>query len=105
MAHRQRNRPKQATLPSVSSGDAAPREASSRPDESGVSDITVLSDSLVRESIALSRERRVEQAAYRLAEQRGFEPGHELEDWLQAEKEIDTELGNASASHAHAIRS
>jgi len=27
-------------------------------------------------------------AAYYRAEQRGFEPGHELEDWLQAEQYI-----------------
>ena len=35
-----------------------------------------------RETIAL--------AAYYLAEQRGFEPGHELEDWIKAEAQIDT---------------
>ena len=27
-------------------------------------------------------------AAYYRAEQRGFEPGHELEDWIAAEKEV-----------------
>ena len=27
--------------------------------------------------------------AYELYETRGSEPGHELEDWLQAEREID----------------
>jgi len=27
-------------------------------------------------------------AAYYRAEQRGFEPGHELEDWLQAEQHV-----------------
>lgn len=26
--------------------------------------------------------------AYYKAEQRGFEPGHELEDWLEAEREL-----------------
>lgn len=30
-------------------------------------------------------------AAYYLAEQRGFEAGHELEDWLQAEQQLDNE--------------
>jgi len=30
----------------------------------------------------------IEEAAYYLAEKRGFEPGHELEDWLQAEAQI-----------------
>jgi len=30
----------------------------------------------------------IEEAAYYLAEKRGFAPGHELEDWLQAEAQI-----------------
>lgn len=30
----------------------------------------------------------IEKAAYHRAQQRGFAPGHELEDWLQAEAEI-----------------
>ena len=28
-------------------------------------------------------------AAYYLAERRGFEPGHELEDWCAAEAQVD----------------
>ena len=31
-------------------------------------------------------------AAYHRAEKRGFEPGHESEDWMAAEKEIDAIL-------------
>lgn len=31
---------------------------------------------------------KVAMAAYFIAEKRGFEPGHELEDWLAAEAEI-----------------
>jgi hypothetical protein len=27
--------------------------------------------------------------AYELAQARGFQPGHEVEDWLQAEREIE----------------
>ena len=30
----------------------------------------------------------IAEAAYYIAELRGFEPGHELEDWLCAEREI-----------------
>jgi len=30
----------------------------------------------------------IEEAAYYLAEKRGFTPGHELEDWLQAKEQI-----------------
>ena len=34
---------------------------------------------------ALQRQEAVARAAYGLAEQRGFEPGREMEDWLLAE--------------------
>ena len=37
-----------------------------------------------------SRWTRIARRAYALAQQRGFAPGAELSDWLQAEKEIDT---------------
>ena len=30
----------------------------------------------------------IAERAYFKAEQRGFEPGHELEDWLEAEREL-----------------
>lgn len=36
--------------------------------------------------------KQIEEAAYYRAKQRGFVPGHELEDWVQAESEV---LGNA----------
>ena len=34
------------------------------------------------------RNARIAELAYYKAESRGFEPGHELEDWLEAEKEL-----------------
>ena len=34
----------------------------------------------------------IERAAYFRAERRGFEPGHEAEDWLAAESEVDAAL-------------
>lgn len=33
-------------------------------------------------------------AAYFKAESRGFDPGHELDDWLEAEREVMTETFN-----------
>lgn len=36
------------------------------------------------------RHDRIARAAYRRAQARGFEPGHDLEDWLEAEREIDS---------------
>lgn len=35
----------------------------------------------------------IARAAYLRAERRGFTPGHELEDWLAAEREINRLLG------------
>ncbi len=40
-------------------------------------------------SFSESREARIAEAAYWRAERRGFSPGGELDDWLNAEKEID----------------
>jgi hypothetical protein len=38
-----------------------------------------------------SREERISEAAFFKAAARGFVPGHEWDDWLAAEKEIDAE--------------
>ena len=38
---------------------------------------------------AAERHRRISDLAYRRAEQRGFAPGNEMEDWLEAEREVD----------------
>ena len=42
-------------------------------------------------SFSGSREARIAESAYWRAERRGFAAGHELEDWLHAEKEVDGE--------------
>jgi hypothetical protein len=38
---------------------------------------------------ATGRRERIAELAYRKAERRGFEPGNELADWLEAEAELD----------------
>lgn len=38
------------------------------------------------------RERMIAMEAYYRAERRGFAPGHELEDWCEAEAEIERRL-------------
>jgi predicted transcriptional regulator len=43
------------------------------------------------------RLQRIAEAAYRRSQQRNFAPGHDLEDWLEAEKEVDAELRNRPA--------
>lgn len=45
----------------------------------------------------LSREARIERAAYQRAASRGFHPGSELDDWLAAEREVDAESLGESA--------
>lgn len=39
-----------------------------------------------------NREQMIREAAYLRAESRGFEPGHEVEDWLAAEHEVDLRI-------------
>ena len=36
----------------------------------------------------------ISDAAYYRAKQRGFAPGHELEDWIQAEAEVMRRVGS-----------
>jgi len=54
-----------------------------------------------RHSIStVSAERRhwmIARAAYYFSQQRGFAPGHELDDWLAAESKIDAALGRNEA--------
>ena len=35
----------------------------------------------------------IAEAAYHRARERGFAPGHELEDWIEAEAQVMTRLG------------
>jgi hypothetical protein len=42
------------------------------------------------------RELMICEAAYYIAERRGFESGHELDDWLAAEKQVDAVLTRAA---------
>lgn len=39
---------------------------------------------------------RVRRAAYAKYQQRGYVPGHEEEDWLEAEREIDSATGDTT---------
>lgn len=48
------------------------------------------------------REELIRDAAYLRAERRGFAPGHELEDWLAAEQEVDHWLATRGAPKRYA---
>ena len=67
----------------------APAQAEVRPPSHGHSRYARLAEALVPREV---RHQMIAQAAYFRAQRRGFEPGHELEDWLAAETEVDTGL-------------
>jgi hypothetical protein len=43
------------------------------------------------ERSAAARKARIAEVAYYMAESRGFAPGHDAEDWLVAQAEVDAE--------------
>lgn len=45
------------------------------------------------------RHRMISEAAYQLYAERGYVDGLELDDWLQAEAEVDRSLGGQRATH------
>lgn len=55
-------------------------------------------DSEIAESM-MERRRKIATAAYHKAERRGFDGNRELEDWLDAEKEIDSQAQGGGIQH------
>jgi Protein of unknown function (DUF2934) len=61
-------------------------------------------DSGARGSCPVTPEQRwmmVCEAAYYIAEHRGFEAGHDVDDWLAAERQIDAALTSPGLRGAH----
>jgi hypothetical protein len=54
-------------------------------------------DRCIAPHIAENREASIALAAYLIAQRRGFAPGHELDDWLAAENEVDQRLAGEGA--------
>lgn len=52
------------------------------------------------QTVAPDRWQRIQHRAYEIAQARGFTPGAELNDWLQAEREVDGEADDRSARQA-----
>ena len=52
-------------------------------------------EQLVAEDASFNTKPMIEEAAFFLAEQRGFAPGNELSDWLQAEAHMENLLRSA----------
>ena len=70
----------------------APRSASSP--ESASATATAVAPGALREDL-------IRTAAYFRAERRGFAPGAELEDWLEAEREVDRWIETRGAPHRY----
>ena len=70
--------------------------ADHRPQQAGTADPTITAR-FEQSDAARDAARRamVAEAAYFRAAHRGFESGHELDDWLAAERDIDGVLGSA----------
>jgi predicted nucleotidyltransferase len=49
-------------------------------------------------TVLIPIEQRIRQRAYELYEQRGMTDGHDLDDWLRAEREIKGTQANAAAA-------
>lgn len=76
----------------ISSGRAQARRAGGRTTEKGERAAPSARSSGDGPASNEERARLIAEAAYFRAQARGFAPGHELEDWLQAEAEIDRML-------------
>jgi hypothetical protein len=78
---------------------AAPRSKKVAPKTAGTGSAQLEGKAISLQSLAnVSDEERlhmVHEAAYYRAEKRNFAPGHEVEDWAEAEREIDELIGNA----------
>jgi hypothetical protein len=53
--------------------------------------VTVTGNESNGEPMQENRNSRIAIAAYYKAQERGFQPGHELDDWLAAEAEVNNE--------------
>jgi hypothetical protein len=67
------------------------REIASAPLTDGSAGSSAVGGLPARQINPRERHARIAEIAYRNAEKRGLTPGAELEDWLQAEREIDSE--------------
>jgi hypothetical protein len=75
-----------STTPKPDTKAAAPRKSTSEQRSSAAG--APMSSNLRPELSSEETRRQIAEAAYYRAKERGFEPGHELEDWVEAEAEV-----------------
>lgn len=86
------SRPPRTSKSDNTSQRSSPPSRTEKPGGDLEAGATIKDSSLERREIPSysdSREARIAERAYWRAEQRGFAPGGELEDWLEAEREVD----------------
>ena len=84
--------------PAKKAGAAAPARRSSKPSAEaapGRLEGKAISLKTLANVSAEERQHMIHEAAYYRAEKRQFAPGHEVEDWAEAERQIDELLANA----------
>jgi Protein of unknown function (DUF2934) len=88
-----RKQAKPAQKKTVAAKDAKPKATRSKANAS--STVVARTDA---DELAGLRIEMIARAAYLRAEQRGFEPGRELDDWLAAAADIDAQLERRSGA-------
>jgi len=83
-----------STLPGAN-GNSAATEASAT--KAAMKKPTILKSDSRPNLVPINLEDEIRQIAYLLAERRGFEPGHDAEDWLAAEHEVRQRYHQQSA--------
>ena len=84
------SRPKRSTTKSATSGTTTPKTLKARP---RVTKAAARPSDVVAPMIDPEYRRAlIAEAAYLRAERRNFAPGYEVDDWLNAESEVDTRL-------------
>lgn len=87
MSPRPRRQPQSGSAPPSQAPESAAAGASSESRSASTSP----SDGSSSPSDGSSRMSRIARRAYEIYERRGGQQGQELEDWLQAEREVDSE--------------
>jgi hypothetical protein len=81
---------------------AAAKSKSRTPELSGQAVVTILESAPLPAGAiqidAAMRRQLIAAEAYFLAERRGFEAGHELDDWIEAESIVDSRLRESRAA-------
>lgn len=90
---------KTATSPTPAPPEAAPRKRAPAAKKTPVRRTT--KSSATQGVSDQERYKMIQDAAYYLAEKRGFAPGHAQEDWAEAERQVDEQL-KAQAPNAKA---